>query len=141
MILCHWRCTAIINVFYLHLYILFRTIDSMHFCWRRVHCATFCFCLKDKDSSLFVPLIFLSFELEEASFQTFFLKFNFFQTKPKSEFSSHKVFFMFSFCITVLLVSSAVMRNMILPVSSHVEINSELILSEISNIRDNSILR
>ena len=48
---------------------------------------------------------------------------------------------MFSFCITVLLVSSAVMRNMILPVSSHVEINSELILSEISNIRDNSILR
>ena len=56
-----------------------------------------------------------------------------------SEFSSHKIFCML--CFYYSKVSSAVVSDMILPVPFHVEINSELILSEISKKIDNQISR
>ena len=61
----------------------------------------FAFVVKTK--FLFVPLTFLPLELKETSCQTFFLMFSLFSTKPESEFSSHKVFFVFCYCITLLL--------------------------------------
>ena len=56
----------------------FRQLYFMHFCWCRVPCTTFLFCLKDKENSLFVPLTFLPFELKETSCQAFFLKLSLF---------------------------------------------------------------
>ena len=57
----------------------------------------FAFVVKTK--SLFVPLIFLP--LERDFLTEIFPKV--YQTKPESEFSSHKVLFMFCFCIILLL--------------------------------------
>ena len=61
----------------------------------------FAFVVKTK--LLFVSLMFLLLELKKTSCQTFFIMFDLFSTKPESEFCSPKVFFMFCFCITLIL--------------------------------------
>ena len=72
------------------------------FVWNPVFSATLLHAFLLTSCSLYNILFICSINISSFC-QTFFLMFSIFSTKPKSEFSSRKVFFMFCFCITLLL--------------------------------------
>lgn len=119
------------HVFHIYIYIYrfgwnpnFLQLYSMHFYFSKHHVSftTFCFCGKDKDKSLFSPLIFLFSWIEKDFSSDIFRKVKCI-FKPKSEFSwLVNLSLCFVFILLQFKVCSAIIRKIILPVPFDVKL-------------------